>query len=74
MNLTEVNAGTSVLVDVKDERDAFDLVSVLAKRSGHYSMKNGSGKECVDAKSFLGVMYFMVVHPRDIYLIYEGAE
>ena len=66
------NPGTKSAVCVLTEKQAYDLVSTLALTKGRFSLVSGNGKECVDAKSFLGVTYFMVVHPNDTYLVYEN--
>ena len=69
--LAELSPNVKRLINITNEKEAFDLVSTLAKKEGNYYLVTDNGKECVDAKSFLGVMYFIVVHPHNMYIVYE---
>lgn len=64
---------TKVKIKVRNDKDAFELVSALAAKDGQFALFSGDCKECVDAKSYLGVLYFMVVHPDDTYLFSESG-
>ena len=50
------------------ERNAAEFVSILSKSPAKFYLYTANRKECVNAKSFLGLMYFMGVHPDETYL------
>lgn len=55
-------------IKLTTEMDAVKLVGALSKCTPRYYLYTPNKKECVNAKSFLGIMYFMSVHPNEIYL------
>ena len=57
-----------VKIHLNVETDAAEFVSILSKSPAKYYLYNSNKKECVNAKSFLGIMYFMGVHPNETYL------
>ena len=62
-----------VKISINNEHDAMELVNSLAPMSGNFSLVTENYKECVNAKSYLGVLYFMVIHPGDTYLFSEDG-
>lgn len=61
-------------IKIRDEQDAIRFVNKLASMDGDFYLTNRSGKECVNAKSYIGVLYFMVIHPDDTFLCAENGE
>ena len=62
-----------VKITIKNNDEAFALVEDLMTHAGQYALFSGDCKECVDAKSFLGVLYFMLTHPNDTYLYSDSG-
>ena len=54
-------------IKVSTNDQAASLVSGLNAVPYPCYLYNGKGNECVDAKSYLGVVYFMVMHQHDTY-------
>ena len=58
------------------QSDAADLVSSINRdgSTDHYSLETGDGRNRVNARSLLGVLYFVSEHSNETYLVNETED
>lgn len=65
------NPGVKTYVELVTEEDAGNLVGAILLKPYEFTLRTRYGIECVNARSFLGAIYFLS-HKGDCYLTCEG--
>lgn len=71
-----MNTYTRAQIRLNGDKDALDFVSMLNSDGSAYKyyLENKDGKERVDARSLLGVLYFLSLHNDDTFLVNDTKD
>ena len=58
-------------IRLNNQTDVLNFVTALSKYEDTFSIENANGKQRVNAKSVIGVMYTMMDFPEELFLVNE---